>query len=171
MKRSAFGLLAGILFFVVCGCTHANGDTTKPENGFTLNGSFVRTDYAVRNNWTGGTAIAFTNISSLPSFTGNAETVQFLLDTLRSNSTYTYMPSDSEAFNKTKNFDIALLYRNVQYSAGKEVQGTGMVLSKPTGGSLTFIEGPSFQEFKYTLTFGKDTTISGSYQGHLTVVE
>jgi len=171
MKRSAFGLLAGILFFVVCGCSHANGDTTKPANGFTLNGLFVPTDFAVRNNWTGGTAIAFTNIASLPSFTGNAETVQFLLDSLRSNCTYTYMSSDSAAFNKTKNFDIALLYRNVQYRAGKEVPGTGMVLSKPTGGSLTFIDGPSLQQFSYTLEFGKDTTINGNYQGHITVVE
>jgi hypothetical protein len=170
MNRSARSLLAVILFFTFSGCTKSKEVHTTPDNGFVLNGRFMGTDYAVRKNWTGGNEIAFTDISPIKSFSGHAHTVQFLLDTLISNSTYTFMPADAAGFDKTKHFDVALFYNDVVYHAGQELNGTGEILSKPTAGSLTVTQGHQHPSFRYTLQFG-EIIVRGSYQGAVTVIE
>ncbi|SFN31479.1 hypothetical protein SAMN05428949_2384 [Chitinophaga sp. YR627] len=170
MTRSANRLLAVILCFAFYGCTFGD-EETNPVNGYNTNGNFIRTDYAVKKNWTGGTVIAFTDLLPTTIFTGKVNAVQFLLDTLKQNGNYTYMPSDSAAFDKTKNFDIAILYKNVSYKDGAEVDNSGQTYSKPTAGTLTFIPGPGYQTFSYTLEFGKDHTISGYFRGQVTSVE
>ncbi|QHS62925.1 hypothetical protein [Chitinophaga agri] len=171
MTRSAYSLLAGILCYAFSGCTDGNNNNIDPVNGFTQNDLFIHTDYAIQKNWVGGTEIAFTDKYPLGSFSGNVHTVQFLLDTLDNKGSYTYLPADAATFDKTKNFDVALLYNNVTYQSGTEVDGTGEIYSKPTGGSLTFSQGPEYQSFTYTLEFGKGKTISGSFKGHVTVIE
>ncbi|MBW8683832.1 hypothetical protein [Chitinophaga rhizophila] len=171
MTRSAYSLLAGVLCYAFYGCTDGKNNETDPINGFTQDKHFIHTDYAVRKEWSGGTQIAFTDMHPAASASGNVHAVQFLLDTLRDSGTYTYMSSDAVAYDKTKNFDVALLLKNVAYKSGAEVTGTGEIFSKPTGGSLTFINGPEYQAFTYTLDFGRGNTLSGFFRGQLTVVE
>jgi hypothetical protein len=170
MKTSALSLLAAILFLSFCGCVYGGNDGVDPRNGFVLNDSLFRTNYAIRKNWTGGVEIAFTDMSQTKSFSGKVHIVQFLLDTLSDKVTYTYMPSDSSAFDRNRNFDVALLYKNVTYKNGQEVTGTGEVLCKPTGGSLTYVQGPGYQAYTYTLEFGKQR-ITGVYKGDVTIIE
>jgi hypothetical protein len=167
---STLSLAAAILFLYFAGCVYGGNDTTDPHNGFTLNDSLFHTDYAIRKNWTGGIEVAFTDMQQSASFSGTVHTVQFLLETLSDKVTYTYMPSDSAAFDSNKHFDVALLYQNVTYKDGQEVAGTGEVLSKPTGGSLTFVHGPQYQTFTYVLEFG-ERRIRGVYKGKVTVIE
>ncbi|PSL21453.1 hypothetical protein [Chitinophaga ginsengisoli] len=170
MKTSTLSLVAAILFLYFSGCVYGGNDGVNPRNGFVLNGSLVRTEYAIRKNWTGGVEIAFTDMKQSASYSGKVHTVQFLLETLSDKVTYTYMPSDSAAFDRDKNFDVALLYQNVTYKEGLEVTGTGEILSKPTGGSLTFVQGPDYQTFTYVLEFG-ERRITGVYKGKVTVIE
>lgn len=170
MKTSALSLMAAILFLSFFGCVYGGNDGVDPRNGFILNDSLFRTNYAIRKNWTGGVEIAFTDMKQTKSFSGRVHTVQFLLDTLSAKVTYTYMPSDSPAFDRNRNFDVALLYKNVTYKDGLEVTGTGEVLCKPTGGSLTYVEGPGYQAYTYTLEFGEQR-ITGVYKGDVTIVE
>ncbi|ACU59647.1 hypothetical protein [Chitinophaga pinensis] len=170
MTRSANRLLAVILCFAFYGCTFGD-EKTNPANGYTNDGNFIQTDYAVRKNWAGGTVIAFTDLLPTTEFTGKVNAVQFLLDTLEQHGDYTYMPSDSAAFDKTKNFDIAILYKNVHYMNGTEVDNSGQTYSKPTAGTLTFTPGPGYQTFSYTLKFGSDHVISGCFRGQVTSVE
>lgn len=171
MKISALSLLAAILFLSFSGCVYGGkNDGVDPRNGFILNDSLFHTNYAIRKNWTGGVEIAFTDMKQSASFSGKVHTVQFLLETLTGSHTYTYMPSDSAAFDRNKHFDVALLYKNVTYKDGQEVTGTGEVLCKPTGGSLTFVQGSDYQTFTYTLEFGEQH-ITGVYKGNVTVIE
>ncbi|UPK71745.1 hypothetical protein [Chitinophaga filiformis] len=170
MKMSTLSLAAAILFLYFSGCVYGGNDGVDPRNGFTLNDSLFHTDYAIRKNWTGGIEVAFTDMKQSASFSGKVHTVQFLLETLSDKVTYTYMPADSAAFDSKKNFDVALLYQNVSYKDGQEVTGTGEILSKPTGGSLTFVQGPQYQTFTYVLEFG-ERRIRGVYKGKVTVIE
>lgn len=167
---STLSLAAAILFLYFSGCVYGGNDGVDPRNGFTLNDSLFHTDYAIRKNWTGGIEVAFTDMKQSASFSGKVHTVQFLLETLSDKVTYTYMPADSAAFDSKKNFDVALLYQNVTYKNGQEVTGTGEILSKPTGGSLTFVQGPQYQTFTYVLEFG-ERRIRGVYKGRVTVIE
>jgi len=167
---STLSLAAAILFLYFSGCVYGGNDGVDPRNGFTLNDSLFHTDYAIRKNWTGGIEVAFTDMKQSASFSGKVHTVQFLLETLSDKVTYTYMPADSAAFDSKKNFDVALLYQNVSYKDGQEVTGTGEILSKPTGGSLTFVQGPQYQTFTYVLEFG-ERRIRGVYKGKVTVIE
>lgn len=167
---STLSLAAAILFLYFSGCVYGGNDGVDPRNGFTLNDSLFHTDYAIRKDWTGGIEVAFTDMKQSASFSGKVHTVQFLLETLSDKVTYTYMPADSAAFDSKKNFDVALLYQNVAYKDGQEITGTGEILSKPTGGSLTFIQGPQYQTFTYVLEFG-ERRIRGVYKGKVTVIE
>lgn len=173
MTRSANRLLAVILCFAFFSCSFGD-QATDPGNGFanSRGGTFMHTDYAVKKNWLGGTVIAFTDLIPTSTFTGKVNAVQFLLDTLKQNGNYTYMPSDSAAFDKTKNFDIAILYKNVSYKNGTAVENSGETLSKPFSATLTFSPGPGpgEQTFEYTLIIG-DNAISGHFKGRVTSVE
>ncbi|TWV98957.1 hypothetical protein [Chitinophaga pinensis] len=171
MTRSANRLLAVILCFAFYGCTLK--DDTPPANGFSDNGTLIYTNYAVKKNWTGGTVIAFTDPIPSAGFTGRVNSVQFLLNALRQNGSYTYIPSDSTAFDKTKNFDIAIMYKNVEYKDGVEVANSGEAYSKPTAGTLKFYPGTGAgaQTFEYTLEFGKEHVVSGFYNGRITSIE
>jgi hypothetical protein len=131
----------------------------------------MHTDYAIRKNWTGGTVIAFTDKFPAPNFSGTINAVQFLLDTLRASGDYTYMPADSVAFDKTKNFDIAILHKSLAYADGAEVNGSGQTYSKPTKASLSFYQNSSAQIFTYSIEFGKEHTISGFFMGSVTLIE
>lgn len=170
MKISALSLLAAILFLSFSGCSFSNDeDNVDPNSGFIHNDSLFRTQYAIKKNWTGGIEIAFANMTPSGAFSGQVHMVQFLLDTLVDQHTYIYMPSDSSAFDKNNNFGMALLYKNVTYKDGQEVTGTGEVLSKPTGGSLTFVQGDGYQSFTYTLEFG-ERRITGVYKGGVEII-
>ena len=174
MTRSANRLLAVILCFAFYGCTFGD-QATDPANGFSdkAGSAFIRTDYAVKKNWLGGTVIAFTDLVPTSVFSGRVNAMHFLLDTLKQNGDYTYMPSDSAAFDKTKNFDIAILYKNVSYKDGVEVEKSGQTFSKPSGGTLTFSPGPGpgEQTFNYTLIFDKDNVIIGCFKGQVNSLE
>src|SRR5689334_16505748 len=98
MKMSTLSLAAAILFLYFSGCVYGGSDGVNPRNGFVLNDSLFRTEYAIRKNWTGGVEVAFTDMKQSTSFSGKVHTVQFLLETLSDKVTYTYMPSDSAAF-------------------------------------------------------------------------
>lgn len=170
MKKLVFSLFAATLFLAACSKDEENPDQS-PVNSFTYNGETVNTPYGYLFDWaTDGRQIAFSDKDlTLEGFAGTASAVGIDLDTVISGQTYTYKNSDSTGYDRTKNFEEAVVYFKQPYANG-EFSDNAVYLDSLVGGTVTVKKTQEVYSVVYELKY-KTITVKGEYNGDVKVLK
>jgi hypothetical protein len=174
MKRVLLCSAIAVALLSACSKNEKNITDPTPENGFAINsGDANETPYGFRVQWSteqgGKMLLSNVNIDD-PSFSGKITGIQIQIDTLVDGQTYNFMPRDSAAFDKRKNFGIAETGINVDFNGGTIVSGTGTLLTTLRSGSLKIKkESAEVYSLNYVLDY-TDAVISGSFTGQMPAV-
>jgi hypothetical protein len=164
MRKLLFSATAAVVLMSAC-----KKDGEAAAGSFTYNGATANTGYGFYTRSEGtSVVISFASYNAasadLSSLNGNMNTVTIALDTLMAGSYTYYAPSGNVAYDPTKHFYAAQVYRNFS-------------LNNPTGGNYsdaviagTFsLEGTIPEvNVSYSLDFGTDIKVVGKFKGKLT---
>ena len=173
MKRLIFCSAIAIALFSACS-KDKDGSYQVPDNTFNVNsGNPIETPFGFRVQWSteegGRMLISNANVNTL-SFSGKITGIQIQIDTFINGQTYMYLPRESPAFDKKKNFSIAETGLDVDFNNGDIVDGTGTLLSQLRAGSVKIEKDPSeTYRLLYILDY-TDAVISGNFNGQMPVV-
>ena len=162
MKKLTFLVLC--IAFFISGCKK---DDTRPDNYFEVNTRTVPVTYAYAFNANTYVLLSFADKHYLStSFTGQLSLVSFQLDTLISNQTYTFLSTDSPAYDRTKNFGIVTTIDNANVNKGEIDGSTGTVFFSPEEGRLDIKQQGQIYTITYHVKYA-NTTLTGTYSGRL----
>ena len=170
MKRILFYILLSGLLFTACKkdihnvaeklnyVTFKNVNVVTPF-GYTYTG-WIRLKIDIMN----------TSYSELPAYTGKLTIVELGIDTIIPGTTYSYLAYDDINFDRTKNFGLATLSKDLTVSSGKINFNTGDHLSAPLSGTVTIQQSGAQYDIIYSLNYTAGA-VSGKFTGLLNPME
>jgi hypothetical protein len=171
MKKLVFAALATVLFFAACSKDDENPTTTAPAGSFTFNDTTANLYHGYLQNFrSDGNSIALSDSALVTTFAGKINAIGFDVDSLIPGTTYTYKDTDTEGYDKTKNFDDAYAYYGSNWKEDGIDESTGRVLEGIVSGSLTYNKTGDISSFTYTFQF-PTAKITGSFKGNLELVQ